>query len=91
MSSGGEKDNLTYLHIADDLGGPAVASRKVSEKSLFIKGLEVNGSEVATKLKVNCYVNHEQVKQQSTLKEKYLQNGDLVYLQSKELEGTLGV
>ncbi len=71
---------MTYLHIADDLGGPAAAGRKVSQKSLFMKGLEVNGSEVVTKLKVNCYLNHEEVKQQSTLKEKYLQNGDLVYL-----------
>ena len=58
---------------------------------MFMKGLEVNASEISTQMKINCYVEITELKEQESIGQNYLRNGELVYLYSKELDAKLMV
>lgn len=58
--------------------GPADAEK-------FMEGLEVNASEVGTPLKVSSYIDYLESKHRESIAQKYLRNGDLVYLHNIHL------
>ena len=82
------KNDHYFLHIDDTTN---LKDAYLTNLKMFQKGLEINASEIPTKIELNSYQNFQNNKQSSLYDEKFMQNGDLVYLYSRELDAYLGV
>lgn len=81
-----------YFHIASEL----ILLNSSPEKQIPIEetlsnGLEVNGSEIQTNLKVNCYLNYTENKKNEEITTKFLLNGDIITIFNRETGGVLTV
>lgn len=81
------KEENYYLHIASEITNNQSAN-EIEE--LLSKGLEVNGSEIATNLKINCYLNYQEQKELLN-QDKCLENGDIVSLFNRQTVSSLSV
>ena len=79
-----------YLHIASE-GLFTLSSDKKTLEEISSKGIEVNGSEIPTQLKINCYLTHEDYKKNEESQDKYLQNGDIISIFNRETGSTLTI
>lgn len=81
------KEENYYLHIASEI---TKNQSRTEIEDLLAKGLEVNGSEIATNLKINCYLNHQEEKELLT-QDKCLENGDIVSLFNRQTNSSLSI
>ena len=73
-----------FMHIASEqMGGSA--------EDALNTGLEVNGAEIQSSLKVNCYLNHLERQNNEELAGKLLLNGDIVTIYNREAGSGLTV
>ena len=78
-----------YLHIASELLLSCTKDKQIEEA--LSNGLEVNGSEIQTNLKVNCYLNFTENKKNEEIAGKYLLNGDILTIFNRETSSVLTV
>ena len=77
-----------YLHVASELLSLAPNEKQMVEDAMS-NGLEVNGSEIQTNLKVNCYLNYTESKKNEEISGKFLLNGDIITIFNRELGSVL--